>query len=135
MTAKILQHNGKVVYQSMYQTLIVEDRVDDTVQQDMVTFRETTEECLETKPTHAKLEQVGIPMTPEHLLYSNEDQNKMTFPDLDKEVMPEVSHEYVHALVMLLHGSQLMCSTVKAHKWDPDGNPIGRRLDNPILDT
>ncbi len=41
MTAKILQHNGKVVYQSIYQPLTIEEHADNTKQQDMVTFRKT----------------------------------------------------------------------------------------------
>ncbi len=40
MTAKILQHNSEVVYQSMYRPLTVEERANDTVQQDMLAFRE-----------------------------------------------------------------------------------------------
>ena len=59
----------------------------------------------------------------------------MTFPDLDKEIMPEVGDEYVHALVMLPRGSQMTCGTVKVRKQDLDDNPIGCQSDNPILDT
>ncbi len=33
--------------------------------------------------------------------YADEDQNKMTFPDLDKEITLEASDEYLHASVML----------------------------------
>ncbi len=101
----------------------------------MVTFRETAEERLGAKLTYAKLEEVGIPDTPEYLLYSDEDQNETTFPDLDEEVTPEVGDKYVHASMMLPRGSQLMHGTMKVRKQDPDGNPIGQRSDNPILDT
>ncbi len=119
----------------MYQSLTVEDRTNSTVQQDMATFRETAEERLGSQLTHAELEEVGIPDTPEYLLYSGEDQNETTFPDLDEEVTPEVGDKYVHALVILPCGSQLMHGTVKSCKQDLDGNPIGCRSDNPILDT
>ncbi len=80
----------------------------------MVTFRETAEERLGTKLTHAKLEEVGIPNTPEYIPYSDDNQNETMFPDLDEEITSEVGNEYVHALVMLLHGNQLMHGTVKA---------------------
>ncbi len=76
MTAKILQHNGKVVYPSTYWALTIEEQAKDTVQQDMVTFRETAEERLGVKFTHAKLEEVGIPNTLEYIPYSDEDQMK-----------------------------------------------------------
>ncbi len=41
---------------------------------------------IQEKLTHAKLEEVGMPDTPEYLLYSDEDQNKTKYPDLDEEV-------------------------------------------------
>ncbi len=113
-TAKILQHNGEVVHQSTYRALTVEEQANNTVQQDMITFRETAEERLGATLTHAELEEVGIPNTPKYIPYSDDDQNEKTFPDLDEEITPEVGDEYVHASVMLLHGSQLMCGTVKA---------------------
>ncbi len=70
--------------------MTIEERADVTIQQDSVTFRETAEEHLGTKPTCAKLDEVGIPDTLECLPYSDEDQNESTFPDLDEEVTPEV---------------------------------------------
>ncbi len=38
MTAKLLQHNDKVVYQSTYWALTVEAHADNAVQQDMITY-------------------------------------------------------------------------------------------------
>ncbi len=64
MTAKMLQHNSKVVYRNTYRPLTVEEQASSTVQQDMVTCRETAEEHLGTKLTSAKFEEVGIPDTP-----------------------------------------------------------------------
>ncbi len=80
----------------------------------MVTFRETAEERLGTKLTHAELEEVGIPDTPEYIWYSDDDHNETIFPDLDEEITPEGGDEYVHASVMLLQGNQTMHGTVKA---------------------
>ncbi len=45
------------------------------------------------------------------------------------------SDEYMHALVVLPRGSQMMHGTIKACKRDLDGNPICWQSDNPILDT
>ncbi len=101
----------------------------------MATVMDTAEERLGSKLTGTKLEEVGIPNTPESLPYSDEGQNETMFPDLDEEVTPEVGDKYVDASVMLPHGSQLMQGTVKARRQDLDGNPIGHRSDNPILDT
>ncbi len=55
----------------------------------MVTFQETAEERLGAKLPRAKLEEVGIPDTPDYVPYADEGQNEMTFQDLDEEVTPE----------------------------------------------
>ncbi len=98
----------------------------------MVTFRETAEEHLGARLTCVKLEEVGMTDTLQYVLYADKNQHETTFPDLDEETMPEVGDEYVHTLVMLLRGSQMMCGTVRACKQDLDGNPI--LPTNPILD-
>ncbi len=67
MTAKIFQHNVKVVYRSTYCPLTVEERANPTVQLDMATFKETAEECLGAKLTSAELEEDSIPDTPEYI--------------------------------------------------------------------
>ncbi len=51
MTAKILQHNQEVVYQSIYRPLTVEEQDDKTVQQEMATLKENAEEPLGAKLT------------------------------------------------------------------------------------
>ncbi len=108
----------------MYSPLTIEEQVDKTVQQDMVTFRENIQECLGAKLTCAELEEVGIPDTLGYVLFAGEDQNKMTFPDPDEEITPEVCDGYAHAYVMLPRESQMMHGTVKSPKWDLDGNPL-----------
>ncbi len=114
MTAKILQHNGKVVYCSTYCPLAIEEQANHAVKQDMATLRETTEERLGAELTHAELEEIGITDTLEYIPYADQDWNEMTFTDLDEEVTPEVGDEYMHASIMLLHGSQMMHGTVRA---------------------
>ncbi len=58
MTTMILQHNGKLVYCSMYHPLTNEDQATPAVQQDMATFRETIEEQLGARLSCAELEEV-----------------------------------------------------------------------------
>lgn len=93
MTAKILQHNGKVVDHSMYHPLTIEEWSGPTVIQNMVTFRETTEERIGVKLTCAEHEEVSISDSPEYVPYANENENEMTFSHLDEEVIPEVGDE------------------------------------------
>ncbi len=65
MTAKIHQRNGR--------PLTVEEQDSLTIWWDMVTFRENTEEHLGAKLSHNELEEVGIPNTPEYVLYTDDD--------------------------------------------------------------
>ncbi len=73
MTTKILKQNGKVVYHSTYHPLTVEERANLAVQQSMITFNDTAEECLGGKLTCTELKEVGIPDTPEYIPYADED--------------------------------------------------------------
>ncbi len=116
MPTKILQHNCKVVYQSTYRPLTIEEKLDLTIQLDMNAFKETTEEGMGIKLMHNKLEEIGMPDMLEYMPYDDEDQNNNTYPDLDEEVMSEVGNEYVHASVLFLYGSQMMHITVKECK-------------------
>ncbi len=67
---------------------------------------------------NGKLEDVGMSDTPECSPYFNEYQNTVMFPDLDKEVMPEVGDDYVHASMMLPCISQIVHSSVSTYKQD-----------------
>ncbi len=88
MTAKmIFQHNSEVVYRSTYQPFTIEEEADGQLQLNIYSFKETTEECVGAKLTHNKLEEVGIPHTPEYIVYIDKDQNEMTFSGLDKEII------------------------------------------------
>ncbi len=99
----------------------------------MITFKETAEEYFGAKLTHNVFEEVGIPDMPEYVPYADEDQNKMAFFDLDKEITPEAGNKYVQTFVMHSYG-WMMCGTVKACKYDCGSNPVGCRLVNLILD-
>ncbi len=117
----------------MSHPLTIWEQADITVQQDMVTFMENAEERLRAKLTCDELEELGIPDNVGYVPYADGDWNKMTFPDLNEEVTPQVGNEYVHASVMFPLKSQMMKGTVKACKQNQDGNHIGCWLDNPIL--
>ncbi len=78
---------------------------------------------LSSHVTNNKLEEVSILDTLECVPYADEDQNEMTFPDLDEEITSGVGDKYVHASMMLPCGSQTMHGTVIACKQDHNGNP------------
>ncbi len=60
--------------------------------------------------------EVCIPDTPEYLQYFDEDQNEVTFPNLDEEVTPEADNEYIHTSIIFAYGS--VVGTVMAQKQD-----------------
>ncbi len=74
------------MYHSTYRPLTVEEQSVSSIQQDMITCRESAMECLGPKLTHNKLEEVGIPDTSEYISYADKDQDKVMFLDLDEEV-------------------------------------------------
>ena len=58
----------------------------------------------------------------------------LAMPEAD-EFDPEVFDAYLRAEVLLPKGDSLVTGTVVGRKRDMDGNPIGRRNSNPILDS
>lgn len=82
-----------------------------------------------------ELEEVGIPNTPEYLLYVDEDQKDGAFPNLDKAVTPKAGDKCIHASAMLPCGRGTAHGNAKACKHDNDGNTTGNQSDSPILDT
>ncbi len=66
----------------------------------------------------SSFEDVGISNSPEYMPYADEDQNELTFPDLDEEITPEAGDEYVHVSIIFSHGSQMMCGIDRAYKRD-----------------
>jgi len=58
-----------------------------------------------------------------------------SMPDQDDEPTPEEADEYLTMQVLLPRGDGYQRATVAHRKRDADGNPIGIRNNNPILDT
>lgn len=71
--------------------------------------------------------------TPEFSPYPEEDQNKMTFLDLDKEIKPKVGNVYISASIMLPHRNQMIHSLVKAHMLDVMATLLGANQTTPSL--
>ena len=55
-------------------------------------------------------------------------------PEAD-EFTPEAYDEYLDAEVLMERGGVMQSGVVKQRKRDDDGNPIGKRNNNPLLDT
>jgi len=47
----------------------------------------------------------------------------------------ETYNQYIGAEVMVTHGDEKICGKVVKRAKGEDGNPIGRRHQNPLLDT
>jgi hypothetical protein len=57
-----------------------------------------------------------------------------TAPEAD-DWTPEAYNQFLSAQVLLPRGDENQRGTMKRRKHDDDGNPIGLRHSNPILDT
>lgn len=56
-------------------------------------------------------------------------------PELDESFTPEEYDQYLATEVLLPHGGEMKKGKVTARKRDAEGNPVGLRNNNPILDT
>jgi hypothetical protein len=88
----------------------------------------------------AKLGQADIPIRPNEFLI-NKDEPDMYEPINPKGDMPEADafdaqmyDQYISAEVMVPQGDTLVPAKVIAQKHDHNGNPIGVRHSNPLLD-
>ena len=67
--------------------------------------------------------------------YEDHNGQMETAREADDDWTPENTDEYIGSQLMLPHGGDAARATVVGRKRDKDGNPIGRRHDNPLLDT
>ncbi len=124
ITVNTLQHNGDVVYPSIYRPLTAEETDDAKVQLDIQSFKKPTDKSQGTKPKCDELEEIGIPHRPMYLPHANKDHNELKFPDFNKETMSEPdNNRSVHQQV-----------TVVVYMHDHGNNLIGCQSDNLIHD-
>ncbi len=131
LTAKILKSNGVFVCRSTLQHL-TDEELHSPVHIDM---RRKFDESIELHLGPAALPQdfPAEDLTPDPTYYDDTDAMGPEYGDA--EVMPETGDNYLSAELMLPKGGVLVKGCVTSRKCDRDGKPIGRAIDNPILDT
>ncbi len=134
MTAKILQANGKPVHRSTYRALNEQELVDPVEIAKWKEFDESIRAKLGDGLTWEDLP--DDVETPQYPLYSDESGEVHSHcPDVD-EVTPDTGADnYIGASVNLSFNGKRQTGKVKGRKRDRDGNLMGTKNQNPILDT
>jgi hypothetical protein len=81
----------------------------------------------------------SLPEVPDGIFGDDEETVMPADPDATKpdadDFTPEAYDQYLTAKVLLPQSGELQQATVIARKRDRDGKPIGKRNENPLLDT
>ena len=135
MTSKILKQNGEVIYLSTYRPLTEDEKNDAEIQRKMKDFDDNIRRKLGAPISTKELSAIdGDIPTPEHEYYEDDFEGTPNVPDAD-EVTPEDLDNYVGAQVNLPYQGSMMAGKVIKRARDNEGNPVGTKNDNPILDT
>jgi hypothetical protein len=133
----------KVVARSTVQTLSLDEMADPEVQVKIAqldaAIREKIGDTIPDDEMDPDLRDL-LPHVPEDLFLEEPEEDQEAYephaemPEAD-EYTPKTYDEYLNAEFLLPHMGDITKVRVKARKRDADGNPIGHRNTNPILDT
>lgn len=143
MSFKIITSTGKVVIRKEVWALTDDVEKDILVQECLTDLRKALTEkigdALKDKEINPKLG--SEEPLPEDELFDNEHDpatepfKKDAFRLEANDFTPEGYDNYLSAKVLLPRAGKEFHATVKARKRDANGNPIGKRNENPLLDT
>lgn len=133
----ILSKSGTPIMRKDVWALSDDERKTPAIMEQIVTFNDAIKEKFDvTEEKDRNLEQ--FPYPPDDLFEYDETVEPMdqaaTQAEAD-EFTPEALDEYLSAELRLPHGGDYAHARVTGRKRDSEGNPIGLRNANPILDT
>jgi hypothetical protein len=143
MTFWVLTASCKVIARSTVSSLTEDERADPVVQTRMaeldLSIKEKIGDSLRDKEVSADI--MGIsPEVPDDIFLPDDDaefepaEPEASMPEAD-DYTPEAYDEYLAAEVLLPNMGTVTKAKVIGRKRDADGNPVGRRNANPLLDT
>ena len=140
MTCAILKKNGEVVHRSTVRSITPDEKDDPEEVADRQAFDVSVKEKLgpELKPEEMVADDIE---TPSMEAYADDDdgEEQRVVDEDDKEQVDEPTPHgidaYLNAEVLLPIGGQMRSGSVRARVTGPNGEPLGRRNNNPILDT
>lgn len=142
MAFRILKDTGKPIVRKSVWAVSHDELATTEVQEAIARLKEAILQKLgdTLKDTEVDPEIMGcLPEVPEYLFDEEEDTVDPEDPDATKpeadDFTPEAYDQYLTAEVMLPHGGEMAQARVISRKRDADGNLIGTRNPNPILDT
>jgi hypothetical protein len=144
MTFWVLPASCKVLARSTTWSLTEDEKADPKVQAQMaeldVSIREKIGDSIPDDAVDPELAML-LPTIPDDIFLPEDDDDEhdpvdpeSTMPEAD-DYTPESYDEYLTAEVLLPNMGTLTKAKVVSRKRDADGNPVGRRHHNPILDT
>jgi hypothetical protein len=136
----ILTKTGKVIIRKSVWALSEDDRHDPGIYHQIADLDASIRERLgdSVKEIDPELAD-SLPEVPDGIFDDDEEtvtpaDPSATKPDAD-DFTPEAYDQYLTAKVLLPQGGELQQATVIARKRDRDGKPVGKRNENPLLDT
>ena len=136
MTSKILKSNGQILHLSSFRKLTEDEMQDKGELKRMEIFDNCIKKQLGKSLTFEDLKSVDQDaVTPEYELCADDFEGTQEHaPDVD-DVTPEDEDNCIGAEVQLPHGEVMQSGKVKARVRGEDGEPVGTKNTNPILDT
>ena len=146
MCSWILQDNGIVVARSTTQRVTKDEKITDSFKDRLKRFDEKVDSMLKVKPNDRLLIPLLENDSDYHEVSFHQDEYENDFESyepIEKDtVMPDADDfigdtldEYINAELLLPKGDEWISATVVKRKRGADGNLIGKRNPNPLLDT
>jgi hypothetical protein len=139
MTSWVLPASCRPIARSSVTPLTEDERQNPDIQERLQELDEAITARIGDKTTRAtnnKDLETLFPTVPDDIYADDDDSepNPDDMPEAD-DFTPESLDEYLTAEVLLPLGGDVTKARVIGRKRDADGNPVGRRNNNPILDT
>jgi len=142
MAYRILKGTGKTVVRKSVWSLTDDEMAQPTVKAELAILeqdiRDKIGDTLKDSEIDPDLKTYLGPDVPDYLFDEEEvvdpEEPESTMPDVD-DFTPEAYDQFLTAELLLPHGGEASKARVKSRKRDADGNPVGRRHQNPLLDT
>jgi hypothetical protein len=134
MAYYVLTHKGNVVTRKSVWGLTADELRDPVIGKNIASFDISVRILLEPKPVKTD------DLPPNDVLHPGDDETLQVTVDDNghpefHSVTPEELDEYIHTQLILPRGGDMVSARVLKRARDGDNVPIGRRHDNPILDT
>jgi hypothetical protein len=141
LTYFILPKSGTVVARSSVTPVTMEELMSDEVKQLCNDLDESINQRIGDDRTNDEViaDFPNVPQIPDDIFVDDENDfdpvDPSELPEADEMPSPDAYDQYLTANVLIGRAGEMQRGTVKARAKDPDGNPVGKSNQNPLLDT